>query len=108
MLAEGGVNDLLDVGALFFRHQAVMNGHGKPLGLEQNTWDVGQLGANLCLHLAQQARECPTLFTLYGPPGRAPDVETMIASHDQVVEAHELLHVLAVAAADHDYGDALG
>ncbi len=32
----------------------------------------------------------------------------MVASHDQVVEAHELLHDLAVAAADHGHGDSLG
>src|SRR6266516_4072847 len=45
---------------------------------------------------------------LYGPSGRAPDVETVVASHDQGVEAHELLHDLAVAAADHDHGDSFG
>src|SRR5436305_8185007 len=45
---------------------------------------------------------------LYGSSGRAPDVETVVASHDQVVEAHELLHDLAVAAADHDHGDSFG
>src|SRR5437870_10533139 len=32
----------------------------------------------------------------------------MVASHDQVVEAHELLHDLAVAAADHAHGDSFG
>src|SRR6266516_7093332 len=42
---------------------------------------------------------------LYGPSGRAPDAETVVASHDQFVEAHELLHDLAVAAADHSHGD---
>src|SRR6185312_8644646 len=42
------------------------------------------------------------------PSGRAPDIETVVASHDQVVEAHELLHDLAVASADYNHGNSFG
>src|SRR5215472_3558550 len=44
----------------------------------------------------------------YGDAGRAPDVETVVTSHNQVIETHQPLHRLAVATADHDHRDALG
>src|SRR5205807_4032471 len=57
VLAEDGVNDLLDAGSMFFRYQAEMSGDRTLLGLDQSSRDVGQLGAKLCLHLSQQALE---------------------------------------------------
>src|SRR5260221_6667081 len=85
-----------------------MSGPRTLLGLEEGSLAVDRVGPNLCLPATHRALKSRALFTPYGPSGRAPDVETVVASHDQVVETHELLHDLAVAAADHDHGDSFG
>src|SRR5215203_5194639 len=103
MLGENRIHDLFDFRSLLFGDEPVVGRNRGFLRLDQSALNGIDLLVQPRFHLIEQRLKLNTFLALNGALLRAPDIKAVAASDDQIIEAHELLHHLAVATANYAY-----